>query len=121
VLLTTINAFFERAAGYFSTEVPPMLVTCYGNYPIVIFFNAESSGYYCVWFSVAVRVWLTVYVVSTLPSVVFVLYGTVMAFGLFIPITGRIGPDKNPELIIGIFSALLCLLLISYMVSMSRQ
>jgi len=83
------------------------------------FFNAESSGYNCVWFSVAVRMWLTVYVASTLPSVVFVLYSTVMAFGLFIPITGRIGSDKNPELIIGIFSALLCLLLISYMVSVS--
>ena len=85
------------------------------------FFYAESSGYNCVWFSVAVRISLTVYVASTLPSVVFVLYGTVMAFGLFIPITGRIGSDKNPELIIGIFSALLCLLLISYMVSMSCQ
>jgi hypothetical protein len=42
-----------------------------------------------------------------------------MAFGLFIPITGRIGSDKNPEFIIGIFSALLCLLLISYVVSIS--
>jgi len=89
--------------------------------PLLFFFMLKVPGYYCVWFSVAVRMQLTVYVASTLPSIVFVLYSTVMAFGLFIPITGRIGSDKNPELIIGIFSALLCLLLISYMVSMSCQ
>jgi len=87
----------------------------------LLFFYGKSSGCYCVWFSFAVRVWLTVYVASTLPSAVFVLYSTVMAFGLFIPITGRIGSDKNPELIIGILSTLLCLMLISYVVSMSCQ
>jgi hypothetical protein len=49
------------------------------------------------------------------------LYSTVMAFGLFIPITGRIGPVKNPDLIIGIFAALLCILSTSYVVSISHQ
>jgi hypothetical protein len=86
-----------------------------------LFCMTGSSVYSSVWFSIAVRMWLTVYVASTLPSVVFVLYGTILAFGMFIPITGRIGPDKNPELIIGTFSTLLCLPLISYVVSMSQQ
>ncbi|KDR16698.1 endoplasmic reticulum metallopeptidase 1-like isoform X2 [Zootermopsis nevadensis] len=58
--------------------------------------------------------WLTVYISSTLPSVIFFLYHTVMGFGFFIPITGRIGPVKNPDFIIGILSALLCILSTSY-------
>ncbi|XP_033611136.1 endoplasmic reticulum metallopeptidase 1 isoform X3 [Cryptotermes secundus] len=61
------------------------------------------------------RMWLTVYLPSTLPSVIFILYQTVMAFGVFIPITGRIGPVKNPDIIIGIFAALLCILSTSCM------
>jgi hypothetical protein len=40
-----------------------------------------------------------------------------MAFGVFIPITGRIGPAKNPDFIIGILAALLCVLSTSYVVS----
>lgn len=63
--------------------------------------------------------WLTVYMPSTLPSVIFIMYHTVMAFGVFIPITGRIGPVKNPDIIIGIFAALLCILSTSYVVSVS--
>jgi hypothetical protein len=47
------------------------------------------------------------------------MYHTVMAFGVFVPITGRIGPVKNPDIIIGIFAAILCLLSTSYLVSVS--
>jgi hypothetical protein len=70
-----------------------------------------------VWFSVSVCMWLTAYISSLLPPVTFVLYYTVMAFGFFIPITGRVGPVKNPDLIIGTFAALLCILSTSYLVS----
>ncbi|XP_069678437.1 endoplasmic reticulum metallopeptidase 1-like [Periplaneta americana] len=56
------------------------------------------------------HLWLLVYITSNIPVIIFVFYHTVVAFGLFIPITGRIGPDKNPEFIIGAFSFLLCTL-----------
>jgi hypothetical protein len=97
------------------------VVYCVCGQHITLICVCPVYGYHCVWFFVAVRMWFTVYVVSTLPPVVFVLYSTLLTFGLFIPITGRIGSDKNPELIIGIFAALLCLLLISSVVSMSCQ
>lgn len=60
------------------------------------------------------HLWLMVYLSSNIPTITFILYHTVMAFGLFIPITGRIGPNKNPEIIIGAFSVLLCVLSSSY-------
>ncbi|PSN36086.1 Endoplasmic reticulum metallopeptidase 1 [Blattella germanica] len=60
------------------------------------------------------HMWLAVYVISTFPFSLLMMYQAIMAFGLFVPISGRIGPGKNPDFIIGTLATLLCILASSY-------
>lgn len=48
----------------------------------------------------APNAWIFVYALSTLVPAVFVLYLTQMFISLFAPITGRIGPDVNPDYVV---------------------
>ncbi|XP_049815094.1 endoplasmic reticulum metallopeptidase 1-like isoform X2 [Schistocerca nitens] len=62
---------------------------------------------------------MSVWLMSLIGSLAFptflVLWYTVLVFELFIPITGRIGPDKNPEIFIGGISFLMCIQATSYL------
>ncbi|KAJ9584785.1 hypothetical protein L9F63_020873 [Diploptera punctata] len=60
------------------------------------------------------KVWLGAYISSTIPFTFFAQYLTITAMSLFVPMTGRIGASKNPDIIIGLFAALLCILSSSY-------
>lgn len=82
---------------------------------LIVLFPTLSSLFISLsrW-SKSTKVWLTAYVTSTMPFTFFAMYLTVMAFSLFIPITGRMGATQNPDVIIGLFAALLCILSSSY-------
>ncbi|XP_063238818.1 endoplasmic reticulum metallopeptidase 1-like isoform X4 [Bacillus rossius redtenbacheri] len=66
----------------------------------------------------SVETWLAAYFASSLVPVPFTMYLTQLAFGLFIPITARIGPDRNPDLLIALLAALTCAVSCSYVVPM---
>lgn len=52
-----------------------------------------------------------------LPSITFLMYLMLIGLGVLIPITGRSGPENNPELLIGILSTFFALILGGFIVS----
>ncbi|XP_063238819.1 endoplasmic reticulum metallopeptidase 1-like isoform X5 [Bacillus rossius redtenbacheri] len=79
---------------------------------------SACSAYLSVRFALPVETWLAAYFASSLVPVPFTMYLTQLAFGLFIPITARIGPDRNPDLLIALLAALTCAVSCSYVVPM---
>lgn len=78
----------------------------------VNFLNIKIALYF------SVSKWLIGYCCSAgIPAFYFV-YIYILAMNLFIPITGRSGPNINPELLVGVLSALLCSLIFAYIVRM---
>ena len=53
----------------------------YGNDSVIFSYMTGSFGCYCVWVCVAVHMWFIVYVASTLPSFVFVLFMAITVYG----------------------------------------
>lgn len=61
--------------------------------------------------------WRILQIVGNAIPTIFIVYMHVILFGLVIPICGRIGSDKNPEIIVGMLSTLFTILISSYYVS----
>lgn len=61
--------------------------------------------------------WRIVQLVANFVPTAFNVYFYIVLFALTIPICGRIGNDKNPELIVGMISTLFVILIGSYYVS----
>lgn len=59
------------------------------------------------------RAWLYVYMLSLIIPTIFAMYITAVVLEIFIPITGRIGSNRNPDDYIGVISAIGCLLITS--------
>ncbi|RZF47412.1 hypothetical protein LSTR_LSTR016353 [Laodelphax striatellus] len=66
-------------------------------------------------FLIAVRKWLTVYLCSSIIPATYFVYTYVMAMSLFVPISGRSGPNVNPDLVIGLIASLLCSMIFGYL------
>lgn len=59
------------------------------------------------------------YVIFNIFPSMIIIYQSITVLSLFIPITGRIGNDKNPEIIVGIITMALTILFSSFYVSYS--
>lgn len=64
----------------------------------------------------SVPVWLSGYMASALLPAFYIVYISLLAMQLFIPVAGRLGSNTNPELLVGTLSALLCTLTASYFI-----
>lgn len=65
------------------------------------------------------RTWIGIQILQSLIPLIFGIRHTVMAMAVFIPITNRSGAVLNVELVIGILSALTCIIIVSYWVPLS--
>ncbi|XP_018573441.1 endoplasmic reticulum metallopeptidase 1 [Anoplophora glabripennis] len=81
---------------------------------IPVFFN--SLGFIIIhgfrW-QHTVRKWQLVYLISLIIPSISLMYQMLITFSLFIPLTGRIGPNKNPDAIIGVVTLFFTILIIS--------
>ncbi|XP_044265898.1 endoplasmic reticulum metallopeptidase 1-like [Tribolium madens] len=66
-----------------------------------------------------VRRWQVIYVISLVIPTMFLMYTTLTTLSLFIPVTGRIGPDKNADLLIGLQGLLFTILITSPFVALA--
>jgi MFS family permease len=66
-----------------------------------------------------VRKWQVIYVVSLIIPTMFLMYTALTTLSLFVPISGRIGPDKNADLLIGLLSSALTIVIISPFVALT--
>lgn len=64
-------------------------------------------------------VWVSIYLIGMLIPTIFWMYIASLLFGMFIPITGRIGSAMNPEISIGLLSTLFCFFIIQFFVSIN--
>lgn len=65
------------------------------------------------------RKWqITAFIFTILPAIMS-MYVAVEIYSLFIPITGRIGANRNPEMIVGLLTVLVLLLIVSHYVSIT--
>ncbi|KAJ3649732.1 hypothetical protein Zmor_021456 [Zophobas morio] len=69
----------------------------------------------------SIRKWLIPYLASLIIPTIFLMYGTLTIFSLFIPMTGRIGPNKNVEVMIGILSLFLTIAITSPLVALATM
>lgn len=63
--------------------------------------------------------WRLSHLVANLLPTIFGIYFYHVLFAMFIPVTGRIGSDKNPDLIIGMVSCLFVILIGTFYVTPS--
>lgn len=63
--------------------------------------------------------WKIVYIAFNIFPSMMILYQAITIVSLFVPITGRIGSDKNPEIIIGVIVMVLTIIFSSFYVSYS--
>ncbi|XP_039275977.1 endoplasmic reticulum metallopeptidase 1 [Nilaparvata lugens] len=105
-LMWTIVLFLAILTGFRSAYLIMLAVvfTASANCLLALF-NCQHS----------VRKWLTVYLCSSMVPGVYFVYIYVMAMTLFVPISGRSGPNVNPDLIIGVIASLLCCLIFGYL------
>ncbi|XP_066140903.1 endoplasmic reticulum metallopeptidase 1 [Euwallacea fornicatus] len=61
----------------------------------------------------SVKYWQIVYILFLLLPSMNLMYQALTTFSLFIPMTGRIGSDKNPDMIIGSMAAVFSILILS--------
>jgi MFS family permease len=66
-----------------------------------------------------IRKWQVIYVVSLIIPTMFLMYTALTTLSLFVPITGRIGSDKNADLLIGLLSSALTILIISPFIALT--
>ncbi|KAJ3638374.1 hypothetical protein MTP99_001746 [Tenebrio molitor] len=66
-----------------------------------------------------VRKWQVIYVVSLIIPTMFLMYTALLMFSLFIPVTGRSGSNKNVDLLIGLLSSALTIVIISPYVALT--
>lgn len=66
-----------------------------------------------------IRKWQVIYVVSLIIPTMFLMYTALTTLSLFVPITGRIGSDKNADLLIGLLSSALTIVIISPFVALT--
>nr|CAH7768334.1 unnamed protein product [Callosobruchus chinensis] len=88
---------------------------------IPVLFN--SLGFviiYCFRLQYSVRKWQWVYLTSLLIPTLTLMYQTLITFLMFVPLMGRIGSNRNPELIIGMMTLLFTVLLVSPYVALSN-
>uniref|UniRef100_A0A1B6BYM8 FXNA-like protease n=1 Tax=Clastoptera arizonana TaxID=38151 RepID=A0A1B6BYM8_9HEMI len=106
-LLWSILLFMATAAGLRSSYILMLLVLipAMANF-LLILCQLQRS----------VPVWLSGYMASALLPVFYIVYVSLLAMQLFIPISGRMGSTTNPELLLGILSMLLCTLAASYFI-----
>lgn len=64
----------------------------------------------------SVPVWLSGFLASALFPAFYTVYLSILFLQVFIPVTGRMGADTNPDMIIGVISSVLCVLTASYFV-----
>ncbi|KAF5270862.1 hypothetical protein FQA39_LY08307 [Lamprigera yunnana] len=99
-----------------------LLGTCYGIRSVyillipIVFQTITVILIHSLSWQHTVRKWLVLYILGTLVPLLYTLYVfTLMALAI-IPIFGRMGPRKNPDLIIGIFICIVTIVLLSYYV-----
>ncbi|XP_050500208.1 endoplasmic reticulum metallopeptidase 1-like isoform X1 [Diabrotica virgifera virgifera] len=68
----------------------------------------------------SVRIWQIIYLICLIIPTCYVMYELFATYYMFIPLTGRIGSDKNPDLIIGSMTVLGTLLITSSYVALSN-
>uniref|UniRef100_A0A1B6JDY7 FXNA-like protease n=1 Tax=Homalodisca liturata TaxID=320908 RepID=A0A1B6JDY7_9HEMI len=64
----------------------------------------------------SVPVWLCGFLASALFPAFYTIYLSILFMQVFIPVTGRMGADTNPDIIIGVLSSVLCVVTTSYFV-----
>ncbi|XP_054278199.1 endoplasmic reticulum metallopeptidase 1-like isoform X2 [Macrosteles quadrilineatus] len=64
----------------------------------------------------SVPVWLCGFLASALLPAFYTVYLSILFLQVFVPVTGRLGADTNPDIIIGVICSVLCVLIASYFV-----
>ncbi|XP_026466461.1 endoplasmic reticulum metallopeptidase 1-like [Ctenocephalides felis] len=83
---------------------------------VVLFYELSAAFNLLTGFQNKGQKWLFAHLIFQLPALTFVLYLALTGLGVLVPITGRSGPEHNPDLLIGILSTFLSLVMGGFIV-----
>ncbi|CAH0551529.1 unnamed protein product [Brassicogethes aeneus] len=83
----------------------------------IIGFTCQHSNFRCGF--ILVRKWQIMYLLFTIISTMLLMAQAIVTLSLFVPLTGRIGSDKNAEIIIGVMTILFTIIIISFLVPLT--
>ncbi|XP_022913826.1 endoplasmic reticulum metallopeptidase 1-like [Onthophagus taurus] len=84
---------------------------------IPVLFNSLASAIIFICnLQYSTKLWRYLYLIANSPPIMMIMCQAILVLSLFIPITSRIGSDKNPEIIIGIITCLIVILISSFFI-----